>query len=129
MKKWILLVEDDTDLVDAISSYLNKHNYYVISARTVKEALMKLKKQSFFCVITDIRLSDGSGEDVINYTRMKLPDSLSINVPIIVVSGFLDKALVARIGQNIFGAFVKPFDMKSLVEKLSTIKSSGAQSA
>lgn len=122
MKKWILVVDDDVETAQALESYLTQHNFPVVLAHSVKEAQQKLRKQEFFCVVTDIRLGEGTGEEIISFVKQKSSGVYSPNVPVIVISGFLEKDLVARIVKQVQGVLVKPFEMTALVEKLKNIK-------
>lgn len=122
MKKFILLVEDDRDLVESLHAFLEKHKYGVVRADSARDAIHKLKKQDFFCVITDIRLATGSGEEVIGFLRNTKNLEQNANVPIIVMSGFLDRALAQRLKNQVNGGLVKPFSKESLLEKLQMIE-------
>lgn len=121
MTKAVLLVEDDGELTQSMTGLLGNHNYNVVSATNAREAIMKLKKQEFCCVITDIKLANGSGEEVIEYLRKSKKLEMNENVPIIVVSGFLDKALIEKIMSQVNGALVKPFKAEALIAKLDQL--------
>lgn len=121
LKKWILVIEDDEDLLQAISIYLDSYDFRVLSVSNVRDAIRKLKMQEFCCVITDINLGMESGEDIISYLKSKRTDAMNLNIPVIVISGILDKDLVEKMAKNINGAFVKPFEMKSLLKKINEL--------
>lgn len=119
-------MDDDIDTCEALSAYLTQYNYHTVVAHSVKEATQKLRRQEFFCVITDIRLGTESGEEVIDFTKQKSTVIMSPNVPVIVISGFLDKDLVQNIIKKVHGALVKPFDLQVVIQKLKDIKSPAA---
>jgi DNA-binding response OmpR family regulator len=121
MKKAILLIEDDEDLIGAMSTALTNHDYLVIVAHDAREAILKLKNQEFACVITDIRLAASSGEEVIEFLRKTKKIGVNEAVPILVVSGFLDRPLLERLSGQVNGALVKPFPMEELLKKLQTV--------
>jgi DNA-binding response OmpR family regulator len=121
MKKSILLIEDDEDLGETLAAYLEMHYFSVIRAKSEKEATLKLRNQEFFCVLVDIKLSEGSGEGVIRFIRTNNHPGFKKNVPIYMLSGHLDKHVIERNLKLVNGAFVKPFSMDSLLEKLKLI--------
>lgn len=119
-KKSILVAEDEDELRKMITEALESRSLNVIEADTATMAIRKLKNQKFDCVITDIKLGHETGEDIIHYT-LDPKSKDNHNVPILVISGFLDKDLVSRVAKNIRGAFVKPFEPKALKETVHKI--------
>ncbi|MBV9437734.1 MAG: response regulator [Acidobacteria bacterium] len=61
----ILLVEDEPDLADLVSSRLRTENFAVAVASSVSSALHSLKGISFDLVLLDVHLPDGSGLEVL----------------------------------------------------------------
>jgi two-component system response regulator MprA len=121
MKKFLLLVEDDRELSEALVSYLGREGYVVIHTASVKEAVKKLRNQKFFCVITDIHLPSESGEDLIEFIREGDEKGQNRRVPILVISGFLDRPLAERLQKQVNGGLVKPFSLESLLTKLKSL--------
>jgi PAS domain S-box-containing protein len=60
----ILLVEDDADVREAMSTLLRKLRYDVHSVGTAAAARDKARGQPFDVLVSDIRLPDGSGLDL-----------------------------------------------------------------
>lgn len=120
--KWILYVEDDPEFSAVMVESLEEVGFKVVVAISVKDAISKMKNQNFMCMVTDIRLGQESGEEVIAYTRDKKA-GMMFNVPVIVTSGFLDRSLMDRLKFTILGALVKPFDPEKLIEKIKSINS------
>jgi CheY-like chemotaxis protein len=69
----ILLVEDHQDSADTLSQLLAFHDYEVSVARTVQEAIDVADQGLFDVVISDIRLPDGSGLDLMRRLRSNRP--------------------------------------------------------
>jgi len=61
----LLVVDDEPDLRTLYELTLLREGYDVDSAGTVEEALMHLKDRTYSAVITDMRLPDGSGLDLL----------------------------------------------------------------
>jgi DNA-binding response OmpR family regulator len=121
-KKWILIIEDEEELANLIGEKLFKEGYDFIYSPTAQNAKFKLDNQEFICLLLDMNLAQGSGEDIIKHlTRGK--DVFNANTPIIVISGSLDNSRISDIKDRIAGAIVKPFSMESLIAKIkSTVK-------
>jgi CheY-like chemotaxis protein len=70
--KRILLVEDHQDSADTLSQLLTYQNYEVSVARTVESALA-IAEQGFDLLISDIRLPDGNGLDLMRRVQSMHP--------------------------------------------------------
>jgi two-component system, response regulator RegA len=67
MEKCRVLIVDDNQLVlRAVSRYLRLHGYEVEQASSVAEAMTQIARTQFEVVLTDLRLGDGSGLDVLD---------------------------------------------------------------
>ncbi|MCO5142493.1 MAG: response regulator [Oligoflexia bacterium] len=125
-KKWILVIEDDLDLLKGIAEILKRKNFTPVTANNYKEATLKLKKQKFNCIVTDLKLTAGSsseaesGASLVEYIRSQIKDE-NHSTPIFVISGNIDNEAVARLKGKIQGALVKPFTVDELVEKIKAI--------
>lgn len=71
----ILVVDDERSITEATKLILSESGYDVSTANTVAEATRILRDQSVNLVITDLRLSDGSGIDLLTYIKTEIPDT------------------------------------------------------
>ncbi len=102
----ILLIDDDPGLSEVVDLLLSREGYAVARAGTVKAGLDRIRRSPVDLVITDLRLPDGTGLDVIAATRRARPQ-----LPIIMITSF--SSLESAIGALRVGAvdyIVKPFD-------------------
>lgn len=60
----ILLVEDNTDILNNLQCLLEKEGYIVVCAKTYKEARKIIYESNFNLFILDIMLNDGNGYDL-----------------------------------------------------------------
>lgn len=60
----ILLVEDNTDILNNLQCLLEKEGYIVVCAKTYKEARKSIYESNFDLFILDIMLNDGNGYDL-----------------------------------------------------------------
>ena len=70
----LLIVEDDTDIVENLSVLLEDEGYSVYHAPDVKSALNKLHTENIDLVLLDITLPDGNGYSIctaaVSYTHL-----------------------------------------------------------
>jgi DNA-binding NtrC family response regulator len=71
----ILVVDDDRSITGALAVILRKAGYEVHSANSVAEATSALSSRPFNLVITDLRLTDGTGIDLLTHIKEQTPDT------------------------------------------------------
>ena len=76
----ILIIEDDKNINEMVSSFLRQNGFDTVSALNGLSASSLLKKQDYSLVLTDLMLPDRSGEELIAELR-----SYS-DIPVIVLS-------------------------------------------
>ena len=105
------VIDDDEALRESLAFLLRAAQLEVKSYASARTFLDELPDESLGCVITDVRMPEISGIDLLR--RLK---DLKIGVPVIVVTGHGDVALAVeamKIGAADF--FEKPFDDELLL--------------
>jgi len=105
------IIDDDEGLRESLAFLLRSAAFRVNSFESAKAFLDELPHAAPGCVITDVRMPDMSGIELLR--RLK---ELKIGVPVIVITGHGDVALAVeamKIGAADF--FEKPFDDDLLV--------------
>ncbi|WP_425615316.1 sigma-54-dependent transcriptional regulator [Anatilimnocola sp. NA78] len=74
----LLLIDDDSHLLDSMASWLREQGYFVLTARSCAAAIEQLRKEQLDLVIADIRLDDGDGFDVLAWVRQNKPELMVI---------------------------------------------------
>ncbi|HXX51448.1 MAG TPA: response regulator FixJ [Xanthobacteraceae bacterium] len=100
------VIDDDEALRESLAFLLRTAQFDVKSYGSARAFLDSLPDQSLSCIITDVRMPDISGIDLLR--RLK---ELKIAIPVIVITGHGDVALAVeamKIGAADF--FEKPFD-------------------
>ena len=70
--KQVLVVEDEEVIRNSLQRLMERHDYKVTGASSVKEALDKYELNDFDVIISDLRLPGAPGTDLIKVT--KTPD-------------------------------------------------------
>ena len=118
-KSRILIVDDDPDIVNTLSSILRARNYLVSTASDGVTGLEKAKTECPDLILLEVMLSDMDGYDVCAKLRS---DRTTRNTPVIMVSdsGGSESVLKARTsGANDY--IVKPFNLFTLLDKLKRL--------
>lgn len=74
----ILIVDDDTIILDSLCEFLTLEGYDTIGANSLAKAKEKLDKQSFALVISDVNMPDGSGFELLDIIRENFPQTVSL---------------------------------------------------
>lgn len=116
-KKRILLLEDDASLVDGLCYSLEKNEYEVESAATVREAKEFLQNNPYDLLLLDVTLPDGTGFEVCETVR-----SQKNQVPIIFLTASDEEMNVIRGldsgGDDYIG---KPFKLGELLSRIRAL--------
>jgi DNA-binding NtrC family response regulator len=79
----ILIVDDDPGFRALMETILRGEGYTVDTAGSVSEAALRISRRSYHLVISDLKLPDGSGIDVLRHARQEMSDA-----PVIMITGF-----------------------------------------
>jgi DNA-binding NtrC family response regulator len=61
----VLVIDDEPSVADALKLILDDHGYQAVVARTGRDGLEQVRRRQFNVTITDLRLPDMSGLDVL----------------------------------------------------------------
>jgi two-component system response regulator PilR (NtrC family) len=106
----ILLVDDEPDILELLSMTIDRMELASVTAASVKEAIVKLKSSRFDLCLTDLRLPDGSGLEIVNFIQQSLPQ---LPVAVISAHGNMQTAIDAM-KAGAFDFVSKPIDLKQL---------------
>ncbi|HNW59186.1 MAG TPA: sigma-54 dependent transcriptional regulator [bacterium] len=113
----ILLVDDEADTLQALQLGLEDEAYAIFTAASRNEGLNRIKSEELDIVITDLKLKDGSGLDLLAYLQEQQPQ-----VPVIIMTayGSIESTKVA-LRSGAYDYLAKPFslaDLKRIIAKL-----------
>ena len=81
----ILIVEDDLTFSLMLSTWLGKKGFDVTSAANVKDAKQHLSDKDFELIISDLRLPDSDGIDLLQWVKVRNP-----LLPVIMMTSYAD---------------------------------------
>lgn len=105
-----LVVDDEPDIRELLDITLGRMGIDSRSAGTLKEAREFLAERSFDLCLTDMKLPDGDGLDLVGYIQRKFP---SLPVAVITAYGSMETAIRA-LKMGAFDFVPKPIDLAML---------------
>lgn len=111
----ILIVDDEPDIRELLEITLGRMKLETRSARDVAEAREWLGRESFDLCLTDMRLPDGTGLELVQFIQQRYS-----HVPVAMITAFgsLDTAINA-LKAGAFDFLTKPVDLPRLRELVS----------
>src|SRR5271156_1985314 len=106
-KSTVLIVDDEPDLVELVGLTLARMNLQTASAANLAQAREKLAAQRFDLCLTDMRLPDGDGRDLVAWIQERLPQ---LPVAVITAHGNVESA-VRALKLGAFDFVSKPLDL------------------
>lgn len=120
MAKKILIADDEKDIVDLISMYLEREGYETVGARDGLEALEKITGEKPDLVVLDIMMPKLDGHSL-NIKLKENPGTKNIPVIIITGKGHLREIIMAKKDIPVADYLEKPFNIKELSEKIKNV--------
>jgi two-component system, NtrC family, response regulator GlrR len=113
-KPKILIVDDDTDLLELLVIRLNAAGYKTEAVQSAEAALNYLDVARPQLVISDMQMSGMDGMQLFDHIHRTLP---TLPVIILTAHGTIPDA-VAAVQRGVFGYLAKPFDSKTLLANI-----------
>jgi len=108
----ILVVEDEVVIRSALKRLLERHNYEVSEAGTVKESLEKYDMDGFDVIISDLRLPGAPGTDLIKATR----------TPVVIMTSYSSiRSAIDSIQMGAVDYISKPFEHNEIIETIAKV--------
>jgi two-component system, NtrC family, response regulator PilR len=106
----VLIVDDEPDIIELLELTLARMGMHVSSALSIANAKAMLQSQSYQLCLTDMRLQDGSGLDLLQYITQHCA---ALPVAVITAFGTTENA-VAALKAGAFDYLAKPVSLKQL---------------
>lgn len=115
-KAKILIIDDEPDICELLSLTLTRMGLSCDSANTSKQGIEYIDSKDYSLVLTDMRLPDGEGIELVKYIQKTKPQ---IPVAVITAYGNVDGA-VNTLKAGAFDYVSKPIDVPMLKELVKT---------
>jgi two-component system response regulator PilR (NtrC family) len=121
----LLVVDDEPDLRTLYELTLLREGYEVETAGTVEEALLLLKDRTYSAVITDMRLPDGSGLDLLT----RLESGARREKAIVITAYGSSENAVEALKAGAYDYLTKPVDLRQFRAVVASALGRAPQSA
>ena len=111
MKARILIVDDEATIRDTLCTVLKEEGFDAESAENGRAALEKIQQNNYDLVITDLRMPEMDGLELLKAVKLNSPQT---SVIIITAYGSMESAIEAlRLGA--FDYLIKPLDFDDVI--------------
>ena len=112
----ILIVEDDVAFCQMLETFLTKKTYEVQVSHTGKDALAKIKSHKYDIVLTDVRLPDIGGNEILQILKDQHPTT-----KVILMTGYAEVNLaVDAIKTGAFDYISKPINPEKMLQVIKS---------
>ena len=115
-KENILIVDDDINILELLQRHLQSWNYHTYKAVSVKEAVQILRDTHIDLLITDLKMPEIDGTELINFVSEHYPQ-----LPKLIVTGYPSvQDSLAAIKSGVVDYLTKPFtkiELKAAINK------------
>ena len=114
--KSILIVEDDITFGLMLKTWLTKKKFKIKHVGTISNAKKAIDKESFDLILSDMRLPDQQGEDLLKWVHEK-----GYSIPLIIMTSYADiQSAVRAMKLGAIDYVAKPFHPEDLLSKITT---------
>ncbi|MES2239418.1 MAG: sigma-54 dependent transcriptional regulator [Bacteroidota bacterium] len=102
----ILIIEDDISFCKLLEKFLSKNNYAVSITFSAAEARLATQNEEFDLILTDLRLPDADGIDLLAEFKTNFPQ-----IPVILMTGYSEVSTAVKAIKNGASDYIsKPFN-------------------
>ena len=113
----ILIIEDDITFSLMLTTWLGKKGFSVTTSTSVNESKQKCVSASFDVILSDLRLPDGDGIDLLQWLKEKNP-----SIPVIMMTSYADiQTAVKAIKLGASDYIAKPLNPEELLSKIKDL--------
>ncbi len=110
----VLVVDDDTYVLESVSVLLNKYGYPVITCENAQEAMAKLQESKIDIVLTDIKMPVVSGVELLGEIHKLNPE-----IPVILMTAYAELDIaVDAVKKGAFDFIIKPYKPECLIHSI-----------
>ena len=116
----LLIVEDDNSVRNTITTFLELEGYAVDAVSSTREALERLRKDTYPIVISDIYVDERTGLDILETARQRNPNCAVI---LMTARGSIETVMKATQG-GAFDYIAKPFELDRMLDTVKRAEAS-----
>lgn len=117
MKEKILIVDDETGLRRNIICFLERRGHEAFGASSVHEARKKLEQVTVDVMLTDLKLADGDGIELVNLVRDR-----ELNTTVLLMTAYASvESVIEAFRRGACDYLIKPFSLQELGNKIENI--------
>jgi len=118
MKKSILVVDDEEQIRKAIRRLFEQTDYHIHLAESGQQALHMLQNEKVDMILSDIRMPDLDGIELLNIVKRKYPEIIRL-----ILSGYVDEKTIFSLFNNNLAkmCIYKPWDNEELLKIINQI--------
>ncbi len=110
----LLIVDDDECLLDVVSSLFREEGYDVWSCDHPQKAIDKMERLEFDAVLSDIRMPEITGIQLLNKIHEIDPE-----MPVILMTGYADIDMAVKaVKEDAFDFVIKPYQSEALLQSI-----------
>jgi DNA-binding NtrC family response regulator len=114
----LLLVDDQQEITQVLTEGVEPAGYECVSFQNPRKALQRFKREPFDAVITDLRMPDMDGIQMLRAVRELRPET-----PVVILTGYADvQNAISAVNDGAFAFLQKPVKLSELLETLSRIE-------
>ena len=122
MNKKILLIDDEELIIKSLTKLLKAKGFEVAIAKCMQDALGAVQEKEYNLFISDIRMPEANGVEIINKLYEYLDQKDILRPPIIFITGYADKKYEKVANQLNPAAYIyKPFDIHDLLQNIEKV--------
>ena len=115
MQKRVLIVEDESSIVELLTMVLSREGYELASCQTGRDAIAMMKEFHPNLVLLDVMLPGLEGASII---KIMAEDEVLSNIPVIVTSALVESAHMFQPYPQVKGFCSKPFVLSDVTAKV-----------
>ena len=106
----LLIIDDERSILELLSTVFTKEGYEVETSLSASKALDLIESQNFDLVISDIKLPEMSGMEILRKVKLKKPE-----LPFVMITAYGSiKQAVEALKVGALDYVLKPFDVEEL---------------
>jgi DNA-binding NtrC family response regulator len=110
----VLLVDDDPDTLDLLRSFFESNGHRVTAVPLFQQAWKAVVEAPFDFVLSDIRLPDGDGLDLLRKIKEVRP-----RLPVVIMTGFKEaEVVVEAFRRGAMDCLLKPLNLAYLKDHI-----------